>query len=281
MIANEPENIVVCICSDASTLLVYKSNAIEWNCKLPVTPLAIQIGSFQGYVWSDPPNPGWVKVSRLDSNLLQVIKLYSCSKVLFKISLEEEPPDPSSAIRPDGLAALMTNARRAHQWASLPPSIPNPSNGKHRIYNRLLEYAKENGEGDMDASKVKRAIRRMMRETGLEESEASEASGDEEEDDDAEDEEDLDRMASGMLPGAGGSGEAAGMSLGVGRKRKTPPPPAVATIAGSATITAPSAAAASRAAATGAEKKASDDSLLLCPGAPAGRPGRRGAPSPR
>ena len=99
------------------------------------------------------------------------------------------------------------------------------------------------GEGDMDASKVKRAIRRMMRETGLEESEASEASGDEEEDDDAEDEEDLDRMASGMLPGAGGSGEAAGMSLGVGRKRKTPPPPAVATIAGSATITAPSAAA--------------------------------------
>ena len=82
-----------------------------------------------------------------------------------------------------------------------------------------------------------------MRETGLEESEASEASGDEEEDDDAEDEEDLDRMASGMLPGAGGSGEAAGMSLGVGRKRKTPPPPAVATIAGSATITAPSAAA--------------------------------------
>jgi len=62
MIANEPENVVVCICSDASTLLVYKSNAIEWNCKLPVTPLAIHIGSFQ------------VKISEFYSLLLNVEK---------------------------------------------------------------------------------------------------------------------------------------------------------------------------------------------------------------
>ena len=94
-----------------------------------------------------------------------MIKLYSCSKVLFKISLEEEPPDPSSAIRPDGLAALMTNARRAHQWASLPPSIPNPSNGKHRIYNRLLEYAKKNGcgfRGDVQGADMARVLNHVV-----------------------------------------------------------------------------------------------------------------------
>lgn len=99
---------------------------------------------------------------------------------------------------------------------------------------RAPALSDSDGEGDMDASKVKRAIRRMMRETGLQESEGSEASGDEEEEEDAEDEEDLDRMASEMLPAGavpGGAGEkekaptaVAGAGAGGGRKRKTPPP---------------------------------------------------------
>lgn len=80
------------------------------------------------------------------------------------------------------------------------------------------------GDADMDtdAAKVKKAIRRMMRETGLEESEVSDEEGVEEEEEDVDDEEDLDQMASKVLP----LEKAVISSVGVTseRKRKSPPP---------------------------------------------------------
>lgn len=83
------------------------------------------------------------------------------------------------------------------------------------------------GDPDMDAAKVKRTIRKMLRETGLEGSdEGSEGSegpsGDDDDDDEDDDIEDLDKMASEVLPS-----RARSRSPGAGegqRKRKSPPP---------------------------------------------------------
>jgi len=38
---------VILVCSDASTLLVYKDSSLQWNCKLPFAPLVIQVAKFQ------------------------------------------------------------------------------------------------------------------------------------------------------------------------------------------------------------------------------------------
>ena len=41
------DGLVILVCSDASTLLVYKDSSLQWNCKLPFTALVIRIGQFQ------------------------------------------------------------------------------------------------------------------------------------------------------------------------------------------------------------------------------------------
>ena len=86
-------------------------------------------------------------------------------------------------------------------------------------------------DDNMDPAKVKKTIKRMMKETGLEDSSSSEGIEDDEEDDeededddDVNDEEDLDRLATKVLPGAAAPSPALTSAVGsaADRKRKLP-----------------------------------------------------------
>ena len=38
---------MILVCTEAKTLMVYKENAVAWNCKLSFVPLAMKIANFE------------------------------------------------------------------------------------------------------------------------------------------------------------------------------------------------------------------------------------------
>jgi len=40
-------SLVILVCTDAKTLIVYKDNAVVWNCKFSFSPIAIKTANLQ------------------------------------------------------------------------------------------------------------------------------------------------------------------------------------------------------------------------------------------
>ena len=92
--------------------------------------------------------------------------------------------------------------------------------------------SKKSNRGPSDVEGVKRAIKKMMKSTGMADSDSDDREGTEDEEDEFEDEEDLDKMAEEVLPGGTHSKtdshlpELSDKKDMLTRKRKSPPPSA-------------------------------------------------------
>ena len=90
----------------------------------------------------------WVLISQPEANVLNVLQ-HICPPgprrirySIFRTNVDQEEP-----LAPNAFAAMMASAHSASNWESLPAIFFNPGNGKERLFNELVAWARDRGCG--------------------------------------------------------------------------------------------------------------------------------------